>query len=303
MKFERVAWLLIISIPLVADTEAVMRAARASVKAGEYRAAAEICERGMAVEPDSDEIESVYLSLPAEVLAARLAERFEQVQRTNDVTELITLGRVLSDFDPHRKTEGPRLAVELLERAIRLAPANPSAYYNYGRALRVTAAPARMFEAWQKALSLDPDDELRIQIYTRIGNQRLAMAQADAAGQAFAAAHQVNRKTGMHKARWAWEYFRFLKSQSREAEARKLLDEILAWNPRFVAAVLERARLSIARETWREGIADAEYVLQYASGNAELERGAHALLARAYHAVNQPRKARIHQDWIEAHSQ
>jgi tetratricopeptide (TPR) repeat protein len=300
MSLRRTAFLLAASIPLLVGGEDPVREARARIQAGDYRAAAIVLERGMLADPNSDAIESVYLSLPAGILAARLAERFERAQGTTDVNELIALGRVLSDLDPHRKTESPKLAIELLKKAIRLAPDNSSAYYNYGRALRTVAAPAGMFAAWEKALSLHPDAELAIQIHTRIARQRVAMGEADAAGRAFHAAHEINRKRSPGSARWAWEYFRFLRAQSLTEEAQKLLDEILAWDPRFVPAVLERARLSVTREEWPEGIEDAEYVLRYAEGNAEIERGAHALLARSYHAVNQPRKARLHEAWIEA---
>lgn len=269
--------------------------------AGDPLAAARICERGMLAGPDSEELETIYLSLPAETLAARWAERYERAGRSSDVRELIALGRELSDFDPRRKTGGPKLALELLARAIRTAPENPWAYFEYGRALRTNGSPEEMFAAWDRALALQPDDALRLRIYTWIGKQRSALAQPELAGTAFRAAHEINRKPALRQARWAWEYFAFLRTGSGGEEARAVLAEILEWDPGFVPAVLERARLSAQRQEWTAGIRDARYVLRYAAGNLELERGAHALLARAYSVLNQEPQARRHQAWIEAH--
>lgn len=281
--------------------ESCARAARARIRSGDYRGAAQICERGLLVYLNSDRIEAVYLSLPAETLAERLADRYEHAQHTQDVRELIALGRVLSDLDPHRKTEGPQLAEVLLARAIELGPNNPSAYYNYGRALRITRKPADMFAAWEKALSLKPDDQLKVLIYTRIGQQRLAMSAPDAAESAFHTALAINRKLPAPDPASAFEYFLFLRARSDLDAAHALLEDILRWEPLFVPALMERARLFAQREDWPKAIEGGEYVLRYADGNADLLRSAHALLARAYQVLNQPDKARIHESWIESH--
>jgi tetratricopeptide (TPR) repeat protein len=293
------SFLLAVSVPLAAEDWA--GEARSSLQSKNYLEAAAICEQGMRADPNSDEIEAIYLSLPASVLAARWAERYERVWQSSDVRELIALGRALSDIDPGRKTEGPKLALGLLARAIQLAPDNPSAHFNYGRALRNAGAPGEMFAAWDKALTLHPGDALRVQIYSWIGQQRSVLMQPGPAAAAFEAAHTINQKPGLRQPRWAWEYFKFLKAQSRNEEAGKLLQTILSWSPGFIPAVLERARLSMARQEWMAAIRDAEYALRIAAGNAELERGAHSVLARAYHATHQESQARPHQSWIEQH--
>jgi tetratricopeptide (TPR) repeat protein len=277
-------------------------AARSLFKAGEYRKAAETCERGMQAFPNSEPIEAVYLALPAEVLAEGLATWFERAQRTSDVTELITLGRVLSDLDPGRKTQGPEMAERLLARAIELAPANPSAWYNYGRAFRLRGRPEAMFAAWQKALSLNPDDKLKIQIYTHIARQKRANSPAEAE-QAFRAALETNRRLPVHRPDAAFEYFLFLKAQARPEDARPLLREILRWDPQFPPARMERARSFAALEQWAPAIEDCEFVLRIAGESTNLLRSAHGLLARAYQVTNQPAKARVHQAWIESHAE
>jgi tetratricopeptide (TPR) repeat protein len=290
------------ALPRIAGAEDWVRQAHASIRARYYLAAARICERGMRAEPDSEELQSIYLSLPAKVLAARWAERYERVQRSADIKELIALGRELSDFDPHRKTDGPKLALELLARATRIEPANVRAWFEYGRALRTNGPPEEMFAAWDRALALHPDDALRVRIYTWIGKQRWMLAQPEPAVRAFRTAHAINRHPALRQPRWAWEYCTFLKAQSQEAEARSVLAEILVWSPGFVPAVLERARLAMERQAWEEGMHDAGFALRNAGGNAEIERGAHAVLAQACHALGRRTEARRHAAWIEAHS-
>jgi tetratricopeptide (TPR) repeat protein len=283
------------------SAESCARAAGARIRSGDDRAAAQICERCLLVYPNSDRIEGVYLSLPAGILAERLAERYEQVRQTQDVRELIALGRVVSDLDPHRQAEGSQLAGTLLTRAIELAPDNPSAYYNYGRALRIARKYPEMFAAWDKALSLKPGDELEVLIYTRIGKARLAMSEPGAAETAFRAALLSNRKLAAPDAASAYEYFLFLQERSDMHAAHALLREILLWQPLFVPALMERAKLFADREDWPKAIEECENVLRFADGNAILLRLAHSLLARAYQALKQPAKARIHESWIESH--
>jgi tetratricopeptide (TPR) repeat protein len=283
------------------SAESCARAAGAMIRSGGFRAAMQLCERGMRVYPNSDRIEAVYLSLPAESLAQRLAERYGQVQQTQDVRELIALGRVVSDLDPHRLAAGGQLAEPLLVRAIELAPDNPSAYYNYGRALRIARKYPEMFAAWEKALLLKPGDDLEVLIYTRIGQARLALSEPGAAESAFRAALASNRKLTAPDAASAYEYFLFLKERSELDGANALLAEILRWQPLFVPALMERAKLFANHEDWPKAIEECDNVLRYADGNAMLLRSAHSLLARAYQALSQPEKARIHAAWIESH--
>ncbi len=252
----------------------------------------------MLVYLNSDRVEGVYLSLPKEVLAGRLADRFDRARNTRDVRELIALARVLSDLDLRRKTEGPELAEALLARAAELAPSDPSVSYNYGRMLRTERKPDAMFAAWEKALSLNPDDQLKVLIYTRIAEHRAAPGAKESA---FRAALAINRKLPEPDPNPAFEYYLFLKQRSELDRAHALLAEILQWEPAFVPAVLERGKLSADRQDWPKAIEAGEYVLRNADGNSDLLRSAHTLLARAYNAVNQPEKAQVHEAWVEAH--
>lgn len=271
----------------------------AHLKAGDLAGAAEVCERGMRIYPDS-EVEAVYLSLPAPLLAERIGARMERLREKEDVAELVALGRVLVDADPARKTRANEIARGLLARAIELAPGNASARYNYGRALS-QAGVERALAEWEKALTLDPDGELRLQILTRIAAARLDLSDFEGAERAFRDALDVNRRLPKRRPEAMLEYVRFLQLRSRPAEAEALLEETLSLSPLSPQAHLERAKLLAARAQWGKVAEEGEFVLRNAGEDEELLRTAHALLARAYLFLKQPEKARTHLSWVESH--
>ena len=271
----------------------------AYLKAGDNAKVAEICERGMRIYPDS-EIEAAYLSLPAPFLAERIGARIKRLQDAPDAAELVAVGRVLIDADPANKTRANEIAQRLLAHAIALAPDSASAHYNNGRALSQSSMERALGE-WEKALALNPGDELRLQILMKIGAAKLDLSDFDAAEQAFRGALEINRKLPRRNAEAMLEYVRFLQLKSRPAEAEALLNEILSWNPLSPQAHLERAKLLAARGQWDQVVEDAEFALRNAGEDEELLRSAHVLLARAYLRLKQPEKAQRHRSWIESH--
>lgn len=271
----------------------------AHLQSGDLVRAAQICERGMRIYPDS-EIEAAYLSLPAPFLAERVGARIQKLQENPDVAEMIALGRVLIDADPQRKTRANEIAERILLHAIELAPANASAHYNYGRALS-HSNPARALAEWEKALTLDPEDELRLQILIKIATTRVDLSDFEGAERAYKTALGLNRKLRKRNPEAMLEYVRFLELRSRMAEAEALLEEILIWNPLSPEAHLERAKLLAAHGRWKEVAEEGEFILRSAGQEKELLRSAHALLARAYHRLNQPEKAKWHRSWLESH--
>ena len=274
-------------------------AAWARIKSGDLGRAAEICEQGMRLYPDS-EIEGVYLSLPGKLLAERTAARLAALQKTPEISEMIALGRVLTDVDPARQTRANELARQLLSEAVRLAPANPSAHYNYGRAMGRTDMAAAL-ALWQKALTLSPDDELRMQVYTQIAKAKDAQDDAAGAEAAFAAALEINRRLARRVPEAALEFVRFRQLHAQTAEAATLLDEIVGWNPWSPEARVERARLLADSGQWEQVAAEGEFVLRHAGEDLKLVRVAHLLLARAYFRLKQPDKAQMHRTWLESH--
>ncbi|HVF27931.1 MAG TPA: tetratricopeptide repeat protein [Pyrinomonadaceae bacterium] len=270
----------------------------AHLKAGDLARAAEVCERGMRIYPDS-EIEAVYLSLPAPFLAERIGARINRLQDAPEVAEMIAVGRVLIDADPSRKTRANEIAQRMLSHAITLAPDSASAHYNYGRALSQGSVERALGE-WEKALTLNPGSELRLQILTKIGAARLSLSDVEAAERAFREALEVNRKLPKRNPQAMLEYVRFLQSGSRIEEAERLLNEVLSLNPLSPQAHLERARMMVARGQWDKVIVEGEFVLRNAGEDEELLRSAHVLLARAYLRLNQPEKAQKHRSWLES---
>ena len=280
------------------DSGAYALAAWSHLKNGDNARAADICEQGMRLYPDSD-IEGVYLSLPRPFLVQRVSERIKALQNsTPNVGELIALGRVLVDADPDHKTRANEIAEKLLSQAMALAPSSASARYNYGRALSVTNLERGLAE-WEKALELLPDDELRLQILMKIGAAKLELADFDGTERAYKTALEINRRLPHHDLKAALEYVRFLQMQPRQAEAEELLRQVLAWNPLSPEAHAEKARLLANKREWEKAVEEGEFVLRTADDNQELLRLAHLLLARAYHALNQPDKAQLHQSWLE----
>ena len=281
-----------------APVQTYVLAGWARIKTGDLDKAAEICEEGMRTHPDS-EIESVYLSLPAPLLARRTAERLERLRGAPDVNEMIALGRVLTDADPHRKTRALQIATRLLEDAVSLAPHNPSAHYNYGRALRDTRIQDAL-AAWEKALTLEPDDPLALQIHTQIGIAKDKLSDFEGAARAYESALAINRRLSERVPEAALEYVRSLQLQSKPDRAQAVLDEVLGWNPWSPHARAEQARLLAERGDWPGVVREAEFVLRSAGENAKLLRAAHALLVRAYHRLGQPAKAQAHRAWLDA---
>ncbi|MDQ3256516.1 MAG: tetratricopeptide repeat protein, partial [Acidobacteriota bacterium] len=239
----------------------------AHLKAGDIARAAEICERGMRIYPDS-EIEAVYLSLPAPFLAERIGARIKRLQDAPEVAELIAVGRVLIDADPARKTRANEIAQRMLAHAITLAPDNASAHYNYGRALS-QGSIERALNEWEKALTLNSGAELRLQILTKIGAARRDLSDIEAAERAFQAALEVNRKLPKRNPQAMLEYVRFLQSNSRVEEAEVLLNEVLSLNPLSPQAHLERARMLVARRQWDKVIEEGEFVMRNAGEDEE----------------------------------
>jgi len=271
----------------------------AHLKAGDLASAAEVCERGMRLYPDS-EIEAVYLSLPAPFLAERVGARIERLQQSADAAELIALGRVLADADPARKTRAGEIAQKLLAHAVELAPDSASARYNYGRTL-VQNNSSRALAEWEKALALKPGDDLRLQILIKVGAARLDLSDPKGAEDAFRGALEINRRLTRRRPEAALEYVRFLQLRSRTAEAETLLEEVVRWNPLSPQARLERAKLLAARGLWQKVVEEGEFVLKSAGDDTETLRSAHFLLARAYLRLNRPEEARRHREWISSH--
>jgi tetratricopeptide (TPR) repeat protein len=288
----------VIAADPAAPPAAYALACLACIKAGELARAARTCEDGMRRYPDS-EIEGVYLSLPPAVLAERTADRLRSLGDRPHPAELIALGRVLTDVDPARQTRAEALARQLLTDAVAAAPDSASAHYNLGRVLRRTDTAAAL-ALWDKAMTLDPDVLLRLQIQTQIARARDTQGEAAVADAAFRDALATNRQLRRRVPESALEYVAFLRRHGRLSEAGPLVEEIVGWNPWAPEARLEHARLLADEGRWADVIVEGQFVLTHAGDRKSLLRPTHLLLSRAYHRLGEPAKAQVHRAWLES---
>ena len=153
---------------------------------------------------------------------------------------------------------------------------------------------------WEKALTLSPADDLRMQVLTQIARTRDITSDAAGAEAAFTEALALNRRLERRVPESAIDYVRFLERHARPDEARALVDEVVAWNPWAPEARVEKARRLADAGRWTDVVVEAEFVLANAGGKKSLQSVAHLLLARAYIRLNQPEQARVHREWLEA---
>jgi tetratricopeptide (TPR) repeat protein len=206
-------------------------AARARIKLGDYERAATLCERGMESSPNSDRLLRVYASLPADVIGKRIADRLAKLSGEKDGgAARIVLGRILSAIDAGAVPNARESATRLLAEAAAREPENISAQYNLGRFERLAGHTVDAKRSLEKALSLNPDDDLRTLIQTQLALAELASGDDAAAEQAYRSALDSNRRSLQASADAALEYVRFLKLRSRDEEAKKLLSEISRWD-------------------------------------------------------------------------
>ena len=145
---------------------------------------------------------------------------------------------------------------------------------------------------WEQALTLQPADDLRMQVLTQIARARDDSSDVTGAEAAFREALALNRRLPRRVAESALDYVRFLQRQARPAEAAALVDEVVGWNPWAPEARVEKARLLADAGKWPEVVVEGEFVLANAGGSRSLQRAAHLLLARAYYRMQQPEKPR-----------
>jgi tetratricopeptide (TPR) repeat protein len=231
--FRLAATLLELSIDIITwgGDATYAAAARARIKLGDFERAATLCERGMESSPNSDRLLRVYASLPADIIGKRVADRLAKLSGEKDgVTERILLGRILSAIDTDTVPNAREKSLRLLTEAVVREPENTSAQYNLGRLERLAGRPAEAKRALEKALGLNPDEDLRTLIQTQLALAELASGDENAAERAFRTALNSNRRSLQPSADAALEYVRFLKLRSREEEAKKLLSEISRWD-------------------------------------------------------------------------
>ncbi len=278
-------------------------AAIAARDAHDLPKALEICERAAKVYPNSEQLENLIVSFPAEALHTRTLQRLLEIkQNPNDVADLIAVGRIMMDTDKGRRASILEMGHELLAHAVELDPGNAAAWYYYGRCLSDQMKPEEAEAALGKALSFVHDDELRVLILGRIGFEETGLKHFDAAEEAFRKSLDLNRKLEHHIPESAYLNYQFLVMRERDVEAHTLLDEILRWDPLFTPALLERAKDYISQQQPGKA-ADSALLVARITEDPDTLRAAHYLLVKIYRMTGNDEQARIHADWIKTHQQ
>ena len=276
-------------------------AAAAARDAQDIPKAMRICEQGVRAYPNSERIEALYVSLPKEQLVDRINARLAQLrQNPKDVEEMINVGRAMSAAGKGKRGPAVERGEELLALVVQLQPGNAIAWYHYGRCLLTQLKLDEARKAFDKALGLVHDNELKTLVLDRIALTESRQEHFDPADQAFRESLGLNRKLEHPIPEPAFEYYWFLIARERETEARSLLEEILLWQPLFGPALLERAKQFMNQEQPAKGIEDALLVTRNAE-DPELQRSAHFLLVKIYRMLGRNDDAQVHADWIKAH--
>jgi len=118
---------------------------------------------------------------------------------------------------------------------------------------------------------------------------------------AFRQALELDRHLAFPDPQIALAYVDFLKRDSREDDAGKLVSEILTWSPSNGTAHLYRANSFSRAGRSEQAVAEAQLALQGPDADLKLQRAAHALLARTYSESGREDQAKVHVDWLSAH--
>jgi tetratricopeptide (TPR) repeat protein len=283
--------------------EAFIMAASSAVHVGDGRRAAQTCILGLRTYLNSDQIEQRCLEVGRQGHLDEFVSRLESTlgDRSEDVPDLILLGRLMTDAGAHRGgAPGRRSGLAVLERAVALAPSNPSALYNLGRCLRVADRLEEAIGMLQRALEARPDEELRTLIYTQLGLAYRVLKQEAKTEDAFRRAFEQNRKAPRYLPEPDFEFHDYLQFIGRSQQAENLLLEILRRAPGFLPARLGLARSLAKADRWEEAAREAELVAKHADeANRPLILSAHLFLFRLYTKHGRKEEADRHREWLK----
>ena len=275
-----------------------------SLKAmGETEKALETYEQGLEIFPNWSPLEQRYLSLlrSSGRLSSVINQRLQRLRAApDDVAELLALGSLLAISDDQSQPPPAEMSARLLEHALQLAPESASAHFDYCRLQSRLNKFDVAVEECQKALRLAADEQMKIMIYSLLGQLQADLSHPGAAEAAFKSAAQLNRVASVHDLGAAYTYIDYLSQRSRDADAQALVDEALGWSPTSATLLMQRAQLLSREGKWQQAVDSAELALSHAGENQQVEHQAHVFLARTYFRLNQTDKAQLHQQWLSA---
>jgi tetratricopeptide (TPR) repeat protein len=277
--------------------EAFILVISSALRVGDKDYAERACDLGLRLYLNSDEIEQRCLH----VVSMDFIQRVESTLRgsTEDVRALILMGRLLAEIADSMDQANQERCITLLDRAVALSPADPVALFNLGRGLRLLARPEQAIPMLKRALAANPTGELPVLIWTEIGLAEQKLSHDAAAEDAFGHAQQSNRGLARHMVASAFIYHTFLTAENEKRQAGEVLSEILGWNPAFLPARMEHARMLAEQGHVAEAAGEAEMVATNADpADLTLLRAAHVFLLQLYKRMGRAEEAARHLAWL-----
>lgn len=297
-------WFLLTWLALAQDSaasrDAYLPAVRAYIAQGNFVKAAERLDRMLDRDPDAGS-EPYLMLIDCRLKLDQKEKALESAER--GIKRYPASGPLLKAAGAMilQENSSSDRAGELLERATKAMPQDPGAHYAHGLWALMNHREEIAIAEERRALALSPSDDLKVQALTFIGLGEDAAKRPQRAEAAFREALAANRKQPNPNPSAALEFAMFLTRQSRQAEAQKLLDEILRFAPGFGPAHLERAKYLSAQGDMESALAEAKVALEQAGLDPKSLRAAHAFLAKTYFALGRTDEAEVHQSWIESH--
>ncbi len=282
------------------DPEAFMLLAACLHNLKADQKAIEVFDQGLDLYPRSPDMQDFYVALlrstsSLEAVKAGLTRRYER-----DPDSLILL-RALIYIHLQLEYATPKTE-ELVSRFVKLAPGDPNSHFLRGEWARLNKRDEEAVDAWEKCLtSASPDETMQLRVQTMIALAQARLGHFPEAKAAFDKAHETNKRSAVHDPDAAQFYLEYLQEQGEAKETLRIADQILAWDPSFGPARLERASLISKAGQHEESYREAHLVLDDQRLGPDRLRAARILLIRLCSILKLEAEAKEHESWIKSH--
>jgi tetratricopeptide (TPR) repeat protein len=250
--------------------------------------------------------------VPAASVYIDAAVCYGQTERPADAEQILRKGlsrhpanpvleRTLAELLMHEHFDSAE-AGQLLARAVATAPGDPEARHYYAQWAYMNSRE-RICPAQERAALRLPglNDMALLQMNTLLGMCDSHIEDIVGARAAFERADEINLRQKNYDPLAAWRYVGFLALFGEDAEVQSMVNQILDRTPDFGPALLERAKYLDRSGQPEKAVEVARLVLESAGNDFNVERAAHAILAKSFNALGQTADAAREQAWIEAH--
>ncbi len=278
--------------------EVFILAISSALRVGDKGFAEHACDLGLRLYLNSDEIEQRCLHVVSMSFIRQLESTLHG--SAEDVPTLILMGRLLAEIADSMDQSKQERCISLLSGAVALSPTDPVALYNLGRGLRLLARSEQAIPTLKRALAANPTGELATLIWTEIGLAEQKLSHGNAAEDAFGHAFQLNLGLSRHLVASAFIFHTFLMAEDKKRQAAEVLGNILRWNPAFLPARMEHARMLVEQGRLVEAAGEAETIAKNADpADVTLLRAAHVFLLQLYRRMGRSEAAARHESWLK----